>query len=80
MSTSLSLKLATAAAALLLAGTTVASAADERACEDYAHAAIVQIRGGMSIPRCERGMQGARWSPEKRPTPASCAALSRSIR
>jgi hypothetical protein len=65
MSTSLSLKLATAAA-LMLAGTTVAEAADEHTCEDYAHAAIVQVRGGMSIPRCERGMNGPRWSPEWR--------------
>jgi hypothetical protein len=66
MSTSLSLKLAAATAALLLAGTTAADAANERACEDYAHAAIVQIRGGMNLPRCEREMRGTRWSPEWR--------------
>lgn len=37
-----------------------------KVCEDYAHAAIVQVRAGMSIPRCEGGMRGTRWSPEWR--------------
>jgi hypothetical protein len=66
MSTSLCLKLISTAAGLLLASVTAASAAGERACEDYAHAAIVQVRGGLSIPRCEPGMRGARWSAEWR--------------
>jgi hypothetical protein len=66
MSISLSLKLASTAAALLLASVTVANAAGEKACEDYAHAAIIQVRAGNSIPRCQAGMQGTRWSPEWR--------------
>jgi hypothetical protein len=66
MSTNLSLKLVSTAAALLLAGVTTAQAAGEKVCEDYAHAAIVQVRASMSVPRCEGGMRGSRWSPEWR--------------
>jgi hypothetical protein len=66
MSIRLSSKLVITAAALLLAGVTTAQAAGERACEDYAHAAIVQVRAGLSVPRCEGGMRGTRWSPEWR--------------
>jgi hypothetical protein len=66
MSTSLYLKLVSATAAVLMAGVTAAQAAGEKVCEDYAHAAIVQVRGGMSQPRCEGGMRGTRWSPEWR--------------
>jgi len=66
MSIRLSPKLVITAAALLLAGVTTAQAAGEKVCEDYAHAAIVQVRAGMSQPRCEGGMRGTRWSPEWR--------------
>jgi hypothetical protein len=66
MSTCLSPKLALTAACLLLAGVTTAQAAGEKVCEDYAHAAIVQVRAGMSQPRCEASMRGTRWSPEWR--------------
>jgi len=66
MSIRLSPKLVITAAALLLAGVTTAQAAGEKVCEDYAHAAIVQVRAGMSVPRCEGGMRGTRWSPEWR--------------
>ena len=65
MSTSLSLKLVSATAALLMAGVTSAQAANERECEEYAHAAIVQVRIAMEHPRCERA-SGTRWSPEWR--------------
>jgi hypothetical protein len=65
MPTRLSLKVTTTAAALLLlAGP--AFAAGEKVCEDYAHAAIVQVRAGNSIPRCQAAMHGTRWSPEWR--------------
>jgi hypothetical protein len=66
MSIRLRPKLVITTAALLLAGVTTAQAAGEKVCEDYAHAAIVQVRGGMSQPRCEGGMRGTRWSPEWR--------------
>jgi hypothetical protein len=66
MSIRLSPKLVLATAALLLAGVTIAQAADEKECESYAHAAIVQVRGAMNLPRCQGGMRGARWSPEWR--------------
>jgi hypothetical protein len=65
MSTSLCLKLATTASALVLAGVTAANAASPQVCEDYAHAAIVQVRIAMDHPRCERA-SGPRWSPEWR--------------
>jgi hypothetical protein len=66
MSIRLRPKLVITTAALLLAGVTTAQAAGEKVCEDYAHAAIVQVRAGMSQPRCEGGMRGTRWSPEWR--------------
>ena len=66
MSIRLNLKLVTTTVALLLAGATTAQAAGEKVCEDYAHAAIVQVRAGLSQPRCEGGMRGTRWSPEWR--------------
>ena len=65
MSTSLSPKLVITTAALLLAGVTTAQAAGEKVCEDYAHAAIVQVRIAMEHPRCDRA-SGTRWSPEWR--------------
>jgi hypothetical protein len=76
MSTSLSLKVVCTAAALLMAGATAAQAANERACEDYAHAAIVQVRAGLSVPRCEGGMRGTRWSPEWRVHYEWCRTVS----
>jgi hypothetical protein len=66
MSTSLSFKLVSTAAALLLASVTVANAAAEKVCEDYAHAAIVQVRLGLNSQRCAANMGGTRWSPEWR--------------
>jgi hypothetical protein len=66
----MSLALATAAAAAFgVAGvgfSTAASAADPHSCEEYAHGAIVQVRGGLNNPRCVPGMQGARWAVEWR--------------
>jgi hypothetical protein len=65
MPTRLSLKVTTTVAALLLLSAP-AFAAGEKVCEDYAHAAIVQVRAGNSLPRCQAGMQGTRWAPEWR--------------
>ena len=65
MSIRLSPNLVITAAALLLGGVTTAQAAGEKVCEDYAHAAIVQVRIAMEHPRCERA-SGTRWSPEWR--------------
>jgi hypothetical protein len=64
MSISLHLKLVSAAT-LLVAGTTAARAASERECEDYAHAAIVQVKVAMEHPRCSSA-SGVRWSPDYR--------------
>jgi hypothetical protein len=44
------------------AGLTAAHAADPAFCKQYANAALVQVRGGLSNPACAGGMQGARWS------------------
>jgi hypothetical protein len=43
---------------------TTSRAASREFCEEYARAAIVQVRGGLSNRGCVGGMQGARWSPE----------------
>jgi hypothetical protein len=76
MSTSLYVKLVSATSALLMAGATAAQAANEHACEDYAHAAIVQVRAGLSVPRCEREMRGTRWSSEWRVHYDWCRSVS----
>lgn len=48
--------------ALLMAGLTAADAADPGFCRQYAQAALKQVRGALSNPRCGGGLQGARWS------------------
>lgn len=42
-----------------------AQAADPTACHDYAVAAIRQVRGALSHPRCLPGLQGPRWSADE---------------
>jgi hypothetical protein len=39
-----------------------AKAADPGFCRQYARAALIQVRGGLSDPACGRGLQGTRWS------------------
>jgi hypothetical protein len=39
-----------------------ARAADPAFCRGYTQAALNQVRGGLSNPRCQGGMQGPRWS------------------
>jgi hypothetical protein len=41
---------------------TAAHAADPAFCKSYAHAALNQVRGGLSNPACAPRLQGARWS------------------
>lgn len=41
-----------------------AHAADPAYCNQYAQAAINQVRAGLANPACARGLQGARWSSE----------------
>jgi hypothetical protein len=48
--------------AFLMAGLTAADAADPGFCRQYAQAALKQVRGALSNPRCGGGLQGARWS------------------
>ncbi|HTR87930.1 MAG TPA: hypothetical protein VMI56_25840 [Reyranella sp.] len=62
-----------AAAMMLLAGSstttmmpTAAQAASRQFCEDYAHAAIIQVRAALSSRACEHHLDGTRWSPEWR--------------
>jgi hypothetical protein len=42
-----------------------AQAADPGSCREYAEAAIRQVRGAINHPRCQPGMQGARWSADE---------------
>ena len=51
------------AAALLLAATAAAQAADPAYCRNYATAALRQVNVARSVPRCAFGARGARWSP-----------------
>jgi len=39
-----------------------AHAADPGICRQYARAALIQVRGGLSDPACATGMHGTRWS------------------
>jgi hypothetical protein len=48
--------------AFVVSGLSAAHAADPGFCKQYAQAAINQVRGGLSNPRCGGGLQGARWS------------------
>jgi hypothetical protein len=41
-----------------------AQAADAAFCQNYAHAAVNQVRGALANPRCAASIQGARWSPD----------------
>lgn len=66
MTTRRILGIAAASAAMLLPALSAAQAAGPEFCEDYAHGAIIQVRGGLNNPRCVSGMQGARWSAEWR--------------
>jgi hypothetical protein len=43
-----------------------AQAADQRFCQDYARAALNQVRAALSNPRCVGGVQGNRWSSDFR--------------
>ena len=45
---------------------TPANAAAPGFCRDYARAAINQVRGALSKPRCRAGMEGSRWSANER--------------
>jgi hypothetical protein len=54
-----------AASVLALVLPVAASAADQASCREYAEAAIRQVRGGINHPRCQPGMQGARWSADE---------------
>jgi hypothetical protein len=39
-----------------------AQAADPGFCRQYARAALIQVRGGLSDPACAGRLQGTRWS------------------
>jgi hypothetical protein len=62
MTSRLRLTVALLASAFLVSGLTAAQAADPGFCKQYSQAALNQVRGGLSNPRCAGGMQGARWS------------------
>jgi hypothetical protein len=46
----------------LASGMTTTRAADPGFCKQYAQAALNQVCGGLAIPSCGSGLQGARWS------------------
>ena len=50
------------AAAMLLAVSTAAQAADPAFCRNYATAAMRQVRAAFETPRCAMGAGGSRWS------------------
>ena len=50
------------AALLLTAAASTAQAEPPGFCRDYARAALNQVRGALSLPRCRAGMEGTRWS------------------
>jgi hypothetical protein len=66
MTTKRTLGMAAVAAATLLGAAGAAQAADREFCEEYAHAAIIQVRGGLNNAGCRPLMDGARWSAEYR--------------
>jgi hypothetical protein len=47
---------------MLLLSLTFAQAADPGFCKQYAKAALIQVRGGLTSLACAGGLQGARWS------------------
>jgi len=61
----LSLSLVGAGVAVAVAAS-AAQGAPPGFCRDYANAALNQVRGALSIPRCRAGMEGTRWSAEFR--------------
>jgi hypothetical protein len=57
---------AVASMMILATGFTAAHAASPAFCGDYARAAVVQVRGGLSIPSCADRLHGVRWSSDYR--------------
>jgi hypothetical protein len=66
MSSRVLLVLAFVSSTLFMSWLTASYAAAPDFCEQYAHAAIIQVRGGLNNRSCAGGMQGPRWSPEWR--------------
>ena len=58
------LSVASVALVLCISGVAEVQAADRAYCEQYAQAALVQVRGGHANRACAGGLQGARWSPD----------------
>jgi hypothetical protein len=56
------LSVAGVALALCFSGLPEVQAADRTFCEQYAQAALVQVRGGLNNRACAGGIKGARWS------------------
>ena len=47
---------------MLLLSLTFAQAADPGFCKQYAKAALIQVRGGLTSPACAGRLEGVRWS------------------
>jgi hypothetical protein len=62
MSNKLHSAIAVASALFFTLGLSAARAADAGFCDQYARAALVQVRGGLANPGCAGGMGGPRWS------------------
>ncbi|HSS85455.1 MAG TPA: hypothetical protein VLL30_16965 [Reyranella sp.] len=58
------MSVAGAALALFISGLVDAQAADRASCEQYARAALVQVKLGLANHGCAGGLQGTRWSPD----------------
>jgi hypothetical protein len=56
------LSVAGVALMVCLSGLTDVRAADRAFCEQYAQAALVQVKGGLANRACAGGLKGARWS------------------
>jgi hypothetical protein len=56
------LSVAGVALALCLSGLAEVQAADPAFCQQYAQAALNQVRGGLNNRSCAGGIQGSRWS------------------
>jgi hypothetical protein len=56
------MSVAGSALAFCLLGVVEVQAADRAFCEQYAQAALVQVRGGLNNRACAGGLKGARWS------------------
>jgi hypothetical protein len=59
-----SLSVAGVVLVVCLSGLADVQAADRASCEQYAQAALVQVKGGLANRACAGSLKGTRWSPD----------------